>query len=136
MSWTLCPKWKSFLKVKDKFFILICKPRKNINVSNLEVLFRWNLQSLLPYSQSASKREMVKTAFLFLTFSTIVFAINGGYGQYHLQSKWLYLFFYYFGRTPTRTRHETLVKYYNKKEGKQKKAFFNSSLLMICVCDI
>ena len=36
-------------------------------------------------------------------------------------------FFYYFGRTPTRTRHETLVKYYNKKEGKQKKAFFNSS---------
>ena len=37
-------------------------------------------------------------------------------------------FFYYFGRTPSRTRHETLVKYYNKKEGKQKKkAFFNSS---------
>ena len=70
---------------------------------------------------------MVKTAFLFLTFSAIVFAINGGYGQYHLQSKWLYLFFYYFGRTPSRTRHETLVKYYNKKEGKQKKAFFNSS---------
>mgnify|MGYP007015872005 CR=1 FL=1 len=139
MSWTLCPKWKSFLKVKDKFFILICKPRKNINVSNLEVLFRWNLQSLLPYSQSASKREMVKTAFLFLTFSTIVFAINGGYGQYHLQSKWLYLFFYYFGRTPTRTRHETLVKYYNKKEGKQKKKPFLTSvlnLLMICVCDI
>ena len=37
------------------------------------------------------------------------------------------IFFYYFGRTPSRTRHETLVKYYNKKEGKQKKAFFNSS---------
>ena len=104
---------------------MICKPReKKVNVSNLAVLFRWNLQSLLPYSQSASKREMVKTAFLFLTFSAIVFAINGGYGQYHLQSKWLYLFFYYFGRTPSRTRHETLVKYYNKKEGKQKKSLF------------
>jgi hypothetical protein len=91
------------------------------------------LQSLLPY-RSASKRETVKTAFLFLTFSAIVFAINGGYGQCHLQSKWLYLF-YLFGRT----RHETLVKYYNKKEGKQKEKPFLTpalNLLMICVCDI
>ena len=51
----------------------------------------------------------------------------GGMGNTICKVSGCIFFFYYFGRTPTRTRHETLVKYYNKKEGKQKKAFFNSS---------